>query len=41
MTTHGHGKGSTTYWGLLGEEGRDSRGGELGRGSMGRNAKCG
>ena len=26
MRTHGHREGSTTYWGLLGEEGRDNGG---------------
>ena len=39
MRTHGHREGSTTHWGLLGENGGDSRGGELGRDSMGRNAR--
>ena len=41
MRTHGHREGSTTHWGLLGGIGRDSVGGELGRYSLGRNAKCG
>ena len=27
MRTHGHRKGSTKHWGLLGEKGRDSGGG--------------
>ena len=41
MRTHGHREGSSTHWGLLGGIGRDSRGRELGRDSLGRNAKCG
>ena len=40
MRTHGHREGSTKHWGVLGEKGRDSGGGgELGRDSMGRNAR--
>ena len=40
MSTHGHSEGSTTHWGLLGgnREGT-AGGGELGRDSMGRNAR--
>ena len=30
MRTHGHREGSTTHWGLLGEQGRDSRWWEVG-----------
>ena len=30
MRTHGHREGSTTHWDLLGEMGRDSRGGSWG-----------
>ena len=41
MRTHGHREGSTKHWGLLGGKGRASIGGELGRDSLGRNAKCG
>ena len=40
MRTHEHREGSTTHRGLLGGMGRDSAG-ELGRDSLGRNAKCG
>ena len=41
MRTHGPREGSTTHWGLLGGIREGQRGGELGRDSMGRNAKCG
>ena len=41
MRTHGHREGSTTHWGLLGGIGEGQWGGELGRDSLGRNAKCG
>ena len=42
MRTHGHREGSTKHWGLLGVKGRANGGvGELGRDSLGRNAKCG
>ena len=41
MRTHGHRKGSTKHWGLLGEIGEGQRRGKLGRDSLGRNAKCG
>ena len=40
MRTHGHREGSTTHWGLLGGIGEGQLGGELGRDSMGRNARC-
>ena len=40
MRTHGHREGSTTHGGLLGI-GEGQREGELGRDSLGRNAKCG
>ena len=44
MRTHGHREGNregnTEHWGLLGEKGRVS-GGEVGRDSLRRNAKCG
>ena len=41
MRTHGHRKGSTKHWGLLGGKGEGQWGEELGRDSMGRNARCG
>ena len=41
MRTHGHREESTKHCGLLGEKGRAGGGGELGRDSLGRNAKCG
>ena len=41
MRTHGHREVSTTHWGLLWGIGEGQRGGELGRDSMGRNARCG
>ena len=40
MRTHGHREGSTTHWGLFGgNRGGTVQGGELGRESMGRNAR--
>ena len=40
MRTHGHREGSMTHWGLSGvNRGRTVVGGELGRDSMGRNAR--
>ena len=40
MRTHGHREGSTTHWGLLGRNRGGTVGsGELGRDSMGRNAR--
>ena len=41
MRTHGHRKGSTKHWGLLGGKGEGQWEGEVGRDSLGRNAKCG
>ena len=41
MRTHGHRERSTTHWVLLGGIGEGSGGGELGRDSTGRNARCG
>ena len=41
MRTHGHREGSTKHWGLLGGKGEGQRERELGRDSLGRNAKCG
>ena len=41
MRAHGHREGSTTCWGLLGEIGERQQVGDLGRDSLGRNAKCG
>ena len=41
MRTHGHGEVGTTYWSLLREIGEGQWVGELGRDSLGRNAKCG
>ena len=41
MKTHGHRKGSTKHWGLLGGKGEGQWEGEVGRDSLGRNAKCG
>ena len=41
MRTHGHREGSITHWSLLGVMGEGQRGGEVGRDSLGRNAKCG
>ena len=40
MKTHGHRKGSTKHWGLLGGKGEGRWEGEMGRDSLGRNAKC-
>ena len=37
MRTHGHRKGSTKHWGLLGGKGEGQRWGELGRDSLGKN----
>ena len=41
MRTHGHRKGSTKHWGLLGGKGEGHWEGEVGRDNLGRNAKCG
>ena len=41
MRTHGHREGSTKHWGLLGGKGEGQWEGEVGRDSLGRNAKCG
>ena len=41
MRTHGHREGSTTHWGLLRGIGEGQQRGELGRDSMGRNARYG
>ena len=42
MRTHGNREGNTAHWGLLRGIGEGQRGaGELGRDSMGRNARCG
>ena len=41
MRTHGHREGSTTHWDLLGRIGEGQQGRELGRESMGRNARYG
>ena len=41
MRTHGHREGSTKHWGLLGGKGEGPPCEELGRDSLGRNAKCG
>ena len=42
MRTHGHrAQGSTTHWSLFGGIGEGQRVEELGRDSMGRNARCG
>ena len=41
MRTHGHREGSTKHWDLLGEKGRASGRGELGRDRLRRNAKYG
>ena len=35
MRTHGHGEGGTTHWGLLGELGRENRGGGWGERTWG------
>ena len=40
MRTHGHRKGSTKHWGLLGVKGEGQWEGQVGRDSLGRNAKC-
>ena len=39
MRTHGHRKGSTKHWGLLGGKGEGQWEGVVGRDSLGRNAK--
>ena len=41
MRIHGHRKGSTKHWGLLGGKGEGQWEGEVGRDSLGRHAKCG
>ena len=41
IKTPGHREGSTKHWGLLGGKGEGQQQGELGRDSLGRNAKCG
>ena len=41
MGTHGHREVSTKHWGLLGGKGEGHWEGEVGRDSLGRNAKCG
>ena len=44
MRTHGHIEGKDTLWGLLdggGRKEREDQEKELGRDSLGRNAKCG
>ena len=41
MRTHEHRERSTTHWSLLGGIGEGQLRGELGRNSMGRNARCG
>ena len=41
MRTHGHRKGSTKHWGLLGGKGEGQWEREVGTDSLGRNAKCG
>ena len=41
VRTHGHREGSITHWGLLGGKGEGQWEGEVGRDSLGRNAKCG
>ena len=41
MRTHGHREGRTKHWGLLGGKGEGQWEGEVGRDSLGRNAKCG
>ena len=38
---HGHRKGSTKHWGLLGGKAEGQWEGAVGRDSLGRNAKCG
>ena len=41
MITQGHSKGSITLYGLSGGIGEGQWEGEVGRDSLGRNAKCG